>query len=129
MNYQSLIVPSILLFLVGGGNFALYADNNEGSNTVYQRLEKLQPPPKKHRAPSCAYIEYEYTGTGICLYPSELFSTVELNVYGGIDNNSWTETLSMDNGYYLETGTLNGTYFISATTDDGSVYQGELTVE
>jgi len=35
----------------------------------------------------------------------------------------------MDNGYYLETGTLNGTYFISATTDDGSVYQGELTVE
>lgn len=97
---------------------------NKSTDYLYKKN-----PPKKHRAPSCAYIEYEYTGTGICLYPLELFSTVELNVYGGIDNNSWTETLSMDNGYYLETGTLNGTYFISATTDDGSVYQGELTVE
>ena len=126
MKSKFLFVSAMISLFLYGGIIEIQADS-----TMSNPREKLSKTtyPKKHRAPSCAYIEYEYTGTGICLYPSELFSTVELNVYGGIDNNSWTETLSMDNGYYLETGTLNGTYFISATTDDGSVYQGELTVE
>lgn len=85
--------------------------------------------PKGHRAPSSVFLEYEYMGEGIYVYPAESYFEYEVTVSGLYDGFKCSASMSPDEGYYIETGALQGEYSISAVTPDGVVFSGTLSVE
>lgn len=103
------------------------ASGSNSTTTPKGKLE-LKSYPKKHRAPSNVFLEYEYTGEGFFLYPSEPYESVTLTVEDVTCASSWSDTLSESNGYFLETGPLHGKYTITAVTDNNVTFYGEIEI-
>ncbi|MCM1142366.1 MAG: hypothetical protein NC453_27665 [Muribaculum sp.] len=82
--------------------------------------------PNRKRAHSRDFIEVEYTGYGIVLYP--LCSNTEVSVTGVDNFTNIVEVASEDNGYFIETGVFRGIYEVRCSKEDGSSYSGILEI-
>jgi hypothetical protein len=91
-------------------------------------LERKQNP-KYSRCPSRMHIEYEYSSSGIWLYPSDNMQSITALLSDCFGQIVTEQSLSPEIGYYLEINLEPGEYTITCTTDGGAVYEGGFTIE
>lgn len=123
----------LLTFVVIISSLSIHAGETDnktfGSSTPTHkaRLDRVYNPNRK-RAPSRDFIECEYTGTGIMLYPANHSEVAEVIVMGGDEFTNISEVVSEENGYFVETGMLSGVYEIQYSSELGAVYSGWIEI-
>lgn len=114
----------LLTFIVIISSLSINAGEGDnkitGSSTPTHkaRLERVSNPNRK-RAPSRDFIDCEYTGYGIVLYPSVDISMLEVSITGVDNAISIADIASEDNSFYLETGAIQGIFEIHCAADSG----------
>lgn len=131
MKQLTKIAASLIATLAFSANVEVLCQSTTTPNTptreTYKGRLDRHSHGKKHRIPSAVYLEFEYTFSGIFVYPSQTYTEYNVSVQG--QDRDIEATLSPEEGYFVETGALYGEYTITAATPDGAVFTGTLIAE